>query len=62
MVNDLDDPEALAKDWRYHSFADIVTIIPSYDAGNMIPILTTLEPEFLGDSVIPQLSTFIPET
>merc|ERR1712150_288998 len=61
MVNDLNDPEELARDWRYNSFADIVTMIPAYDAGNMIPILTTLEEEFLGDSQLPQLSSFIPE-
>ena len=53
MVNDLNDPTAVAQDWRYHTFADIVTMLPSYDAGNMIPILTTLEPEYLGEAIIP---------
>ena len=51
-------PEAKLEGTRFgHT---IVEMLPSYDAGNMIPILTTVEPEAIGEG-IPQLSELIPE-
>lgn len=41
LVEHLNEPENIVADWRYQHFAEIVSRMPSYDAQNMIPILTT---------------------